>query len=303
MGAFFAKLLGDDSSVVLDFEKAPDGDSKALYDAVAHDLQQAGPLLAELEGYAGCAALIQKALSQATKDNEDAAFTKVRECAIMCQKFHTFAKVLEGHLPALLRVLAAADKEQDHQGLIRHTALARQIAEILDFALKFDEIKMGKSVVQNDFSFYRRNMNKRAADELPINDEDANMISLFLASAIPVMTVFVNCVRNEAAQNAAVLPVLANIANACAAMVANKAVPPARVTFCLRCVAGCIVLFDHADPMGAFRKKISHPHGTLLQGVGRCQIGPQRSGRSQCCSVFNQALRRRRHARRNQGVV
>jgi hypothetical protein len=64
------------------------------------------------------------------------------------------------------------------QAIVRHTQLARVVGEILDFALKFDEIKMMKSALQNDFSYYRRSMGKRNFDELPVSDEDANLIRL-----------------------------------------------------------------------------------------------------------------------------
>ena len=46
------------------------------------------------------------------------------------------------------------------------TALAKQLGEILDFALKFDELKMTKPALQNDFSYYRRLMPKRHIEEL-----------------------------------------------------------------------------------------------------------------------------------------
>src|SRR5271154_4483558 len=39
-------------------------------------------------------------------------------------------------------------------------ALAKQFAHILDFTLRFDEMKMCTPAVQNDFSYYRRTMNR-----------------------------------------------------------------------------------------------------------------------------------------------
>ena len=44
--------------------------------------------------------------------------------------------------------------------LTQHQALVKQFAKILDFALEFDEFKMLKPGIQNDFFFYKRIMNK-----------------------------------------------------------------------------------------------------------------------------------------------
>ncbi len=40
-------------------------------------------------------------------------------------------------------------------------ALAKQLAHILDFVLRFDELKMKAPAMQNDFSFYRRTMSRK----------------------------------------------------------------------------------------------------------------------------------------------
>ncbi len=41
-------------------------------------------------------------------------------------------------------------------------ALAKQFAQLLDFVLRFDELKMSTPALQNDFSFYRRVMSRRS---------------------------------------------------------------------------------------------------------------------------------------------
>ncbi len=40
-------------------------------------------------------------------------------------------------------------------------ALAKQFAHILDFVLRFDELKMKTPAMQNDFSYYRRTMSRK----------------------------------------------------------------------------------------------------------------------------------------------
>jgi hypothetical protein len=36
----------------------------------------------------------------------------------------------------------------------------KQLAEILQFVLRFDNLKMGNPAIQNDFSFYRRTLSR-----------------------------------------------------------------------------------------------------------------------------------------------
>ena len=123
--------------------------------------------------------------------------------------------------------------------MLKNTVLVRQVCEILDFALAFDGIKMMKSALQNDFSYYRRSMGKRNFDELvyaiafvlllsffpdlprccgggdcaftqpfhmcnrmriecSVDDENANLMSLFLAAPGPFMNSYRSTVQNEA---------------------------------------------------------------------------------------------------------
>lgn len=79
----------------------------------------------------------------------------------------------------------------------RKQALARQIGEVIEFALKFDGIKMMKPAIQNDFSYYRRSMGKRELDELTVSSEDANTISLFLAASSPMINVLTKVPRGR----------------------------------------------------------------------------------------------------------
>ena len=77
-------------------------------------------------------------------------------------------------------------------------AIVKQLAEILDFVLKFDDLKMNNPSIQNDLSYYRRTLNRRRVDDnfdlyskegrlLP--NELANRMSLFYAQATPMLKV------------------------------------------------------------------------------------------------------------------
>ncbi len=91
-----------------------------------------------------------------------------------------------------------------------HQALVKQLAKVLEFVLKFDECKMATPAVQNDFSFYRRtvqrNRNSLSSSSArpivpPASDSDSsdvaveeeipldvtNAMSLFFAHATPML--------------------------------------------------------------------------------------------------------------------
>ena len=87
------------------------------------------------------------------------------------------------------------------QHLETQQALVKQLAEILEFVLKFDEFKMKTPAIQNDFSYYRRTLTRtsliRQDDNLMEKDssvvgELANRMSLFYAHATPMLRVLSN---------------------------------------------------------------------------------------------------------------
>lgn len=72
----------------------------------------------------------------------------------------------------------------------------KQLAEILEFVLKFDEHKMKTPAIQNDFSYYRRTLTRaslarqeNAEKDLVVGNELANRMSLFYAHATPMLRV------------------------------------------------------------------------------------------------------------------
>lgn len=93
-------------------------------------------------------------------------------------------------------------------------ALVKQFASILDFVLKFDELKMLNPSIQNDFSYYRRTISRlrspnpnsvTTVNEMleisDINAEMANKMSLFYANATPMLRVLSDATLNFVTSN------------------------------------------------------------------------------------------------------
>lgn len=130
-------------------------------------------------------------------------------------------------------------------------ATVKQFAEILDFVLKFDDLKMNNPAIQNDFSYYRRTLNRRRMEdpeqvmtdpdstassgqclEPPkatrpvLSNELANRMSLFYAQATPMLKVLSDTTSKFVQENSA-LPVehttetLSTMSQVCQRMIEN----------------------------------------------------------------------------------
>lgn len=109
--------------------------------------------------------------------------------------------LLEEGLPKLLSVLCQGDVSKN---LEKNQGLAKLFAELLDFVFEFDHLKMHSPTLQNDFSYYRRMLQrgryssshgpegdaKSSVSDLRsamIEDDQANRISLFIAYPTPML--------------------------------------------------------------------------------------------------------------------
>lgn len=121
---------------------------------------------------------------------------------------------LERVVPKLLGQLVGG-RLNPTQHLETQQALVKQLAEILEFVLKFDEYKvremlssaqnknktkvsiyfplqMKTPAIQNDFSYYRRTVSRQRIDntqQMLVSTELANRMSLFYAHATPMLKV------------------------------------------------------------------------------------------------------------------
>lgn len=109
-------------------------------------------------------------------------------------------------------------------------AIVKQLAEILDFVLKFDDLKMNNPSIQNDLSYYRRTLNRRSVSEnFNLNSKEfdiANRMSLFYAQPTPMLKVLSDTTTKFVKENSN-LPVenatetLSTMCQVCLCMIEN----------------------------------------------------------------------------------
>jgi len=124
---------------------------------------------------------------------------------------------------------------------------------------------MVNPAIQNDFSYYRRTLNRMKLSKKDLNisirDELANRMSLFFAYPTPMMNVINETTvkflaQDQGVQRDHVTLALSTMANVCMDMVEKKKFENNETNmFCLRCMTGSIILFDHLHTPGAFSKR------------------------------------------------
>jgi len=270
MGGLISSLLTNPHvkgvDIILNFEGAEpqSEDEKRIHASVAAVLDKGPSILEKLTNYPGCEEHIRKAITSPGPENEDAAWNAVLPAVDQLKEFYDFSLELEDCFPKLLIALC---KELPKDSLASQQALAKQLADVLDFVLRFDDAKMVNPAIQNDFSYYRRTLNRMKLSKkdmnLTIRDELANRMSLFFAYPTPMMNAlsettvkFLNEDSEQGVPKENVSDALATMANVCQHMVDVETFPSESTNlFCLRAMTGAIILYDHLHPQGAFHKK------------------------------------------------
>ncbi|KAF7403006.1 hypothetical protein HZH66_005273 [Vespula vulgaris] len=247
MGKLLSLLARDESTcctpqkydVFLDFENAQPSDiERETFDAVQRVLKNSESILEEIQCYKGAGKEIREAISAPTEECQRKAYLTVAPLVAKLKRFYEFSLELESVVPKILGQLCSGNLTPT-QHLETQQALVKQLAEILEFVLKFDEHKMKTPAIQNDFSYYRRTLTRasltrqdNAEKDLVVGNELANRMSLFYAHATPMLRVlshatitFLMDFQREETQ-----------------------------LFVLRVMVGLVILYDHVHPQGAFVK-------------------------------------------------
>jgi hypothetical protein len=132
--------------IVIDFEKSqPSEAEKEIHAAVAACLDKGPVILDRLFKYDGCEEFIRKAITTPGQETEEAAWNAVLPAVEQLQEFYDFSLELESCFPKLLVALCKNDPKDS---LANQQALAKQLADVFDFVLRFDDAKVSNSCFQ-----------------------------------------------------------------------------------------------------------------------------------------------------------
>jgi len=215
-------------------------------------------ILQLLQDYRGCEDLIRQAISKPSPSTDEDCWNAILPSTDILLRFYEFSIAMENAFPKLLNVLC----DGPPHSLESQQSLAKQMGDIFEFVLTFDELKMVNPSIQNDFSYFRRNHKKvHKSGNGNINDETANKMSLFFAYPAPMMRVLIETIpkflqHSSTISNQNVCICLSALANSCQDMVDKRRFANEEtILFCLRCMTGSIVLYDHINEAGAFGKR------------------------------------------------
>jgi len=237
---------------------------------------------------------IRKAIAAPTPKNEEAAWDAALMTINQLKLFYDFGKELES-IVEMLTVALCSHQSKRRQPRASKKADARllidSLVKVLTFVLQFDNIKMVCPMsIRSDFSYYRRTINRIKLTKRDVNitirDEDANKFSIFYAYPTPMMNTvnetLVNFLkRTPSITRQLVSTVFAALANACLSYVMKKQKQQqaqglcssssssstssesspsttAVVSSCIHAMTSSIILFDHINPTGAFKKSPIH---------------------------------------------
>jgi len=258
MGQVLEKLKKTGGNeVFIDFEndnlEGQTDEEQKLHAEVAELLEQKDYVFKAIDDYEGCQELARMAMNEPGHETEQKAFEGLLGAVGQIAIFFHFTKKLEALFPRLLEAIAKANNNPEYLPL----ALCTQLARILDFALQFDQVRMHRPNLSNDFSYYRRLLPKfNKHPDIKIKDDEAAGMALFTAQHIPMLNCMVKGTEKAATSDPNVTMVLGLLGNSCCKMIKTKRFSnPETNLLCARAMTASIVLFDHVDPITSFSKK------------------------------------------------
>uniref|UniRef100_A0A7S2TZX8 CYRIA/CYRIB Rac1 binding domain-containing protein n=1 Tax=Lotharella oceanica TaxID=641309 RepID=A0A7S2TZX8_9EUKA len=257
MGSLLSSSKSSDyANLVIDFDNVkPSSKEVEIYNQVQKILDQCPKVLGLINDYKDCTQLCSKAMSEPSQSSEEKAFSALLKSVKSVKVFYDFSNDLKKCVPVLLNELSKP-AEETKQTLQDQQALVKQFANILDFVLMFDQIRMMRPHLSNDFSYYRRYLPKFARrPDIEVKADEASAMALFTARHCPMMVSLSSATAECLEQNRHVTNAMSAMANACLAMLKNKRFKSVDTNkYVARAMVGAVVLFDHVYPSGVFYK-------------------------------------------------
>jgi len=255
MGALLSKFVKNDQlkNYVPDFENAsPDARDEQLHTRAKNLVELGKQNLEALQNYQVAAEAVRRALRDPNSESE--CFAEVLDNINCLSDFWSFSTKLAEVVESLLVRMA---EDVNTPGLPLE-ALAVKYAELLKIAVEWDFAKMMKSSLINDLSFYRRCMDRQAANHnLPVTPDATTHISMMLAQPLPMLNSCMAKCKPAASKNANVATAAGKLSEISRLLIQNEkfSTNSEFYSLCLYSMAGSFVLHDAISKSGAFKSK------------------------------------------------
>mmetsp|Transcript_31905 Transcript_31905/g.77754 ORF Transcript_31905/g.77754 Transcript_31905/m.77754 type:complete len:304 (+) Transcript_31905:250-1161(+) len=254
MGQVLASLFSKKPAcdIVVDIENAkPSEREKKTYQEVKEVLERNELIMKLILEYKGCQKLCQQAMQKPTPETEQAAFEGLLGTIESIQQIHIHSKAIGEAAKLLLQALARDDAKQT---LADQQALVKQLGDTFVFIIDFDQKRLECPQLSNDFAFYRRLLPKFPKHpDVKVRAEEASSMAFFTAKSFPMISAVATETNDLLGSNAAVLPLVGTMANACYNMLSKKSFERKDTNlFLAKAMTGAIVVYDNVSPNGVF---------------------------------------------------
>ncbi|KAI9340475.1 hypothetical protein BDR26DRAFT_918657 [Obelidium mucronatum] len=235
-------------------------------------LSSSNHYIKSLEQYKGCGDAIRVAISRPSPQAEEAVWAALVPTILQLKLYYEYSLQLNDIFPKLLSFLSNSANKKTIEAMETYQATTKRLADVLYFASVFDEIKIANPNIQNEFSYYRRALQKvrmngnqpqmpgapREFARMVVDDTTANNMSMFYAQPSPILKTLIDCClkMQKGTSRESTLEILALLGAVCYNVVVKKQVQGQMIEYSLRVLVMCIVLYDHISLSegGAFGK-------------------------------------------------
>jgi hypothetical protein len=188
--------------------------------------------LSSLSAYTGCMELAKIAMSQPNVENETRAFEGLLESVRSIAYFYSFSKELETNCMECLQYLTQPTLLETKNFAQENLSILYSLCDMFAMAMEWDEIRMHKAYLPNDFSYYRRLYPKFSKHpNITIKEEEASSTALFTAYVNPMNLAIQKAYSNVLERNPNVVYVLVTLVRVChASLLHFSAIHPTHTT-------------------------------------------------------------------------
>lgn len=231
---------------------------RELYERLSALLERCSGAIQLAQQYEGCGGIIRQSMSApGDKEKQLATSRALLPNVDSIRGFFELSRDMEQTMPVLLVRLA------ELESIVQRPSLACKLAELLQAVLEWDQLKMMRPQIQNDFASYRRHLPLMKVEfeqgllpQLPVADTDANSISMFIAENVPFMVMLARVTAETARREPRVANVIATVANMCCGMVQRRLYQnDATNRRLLMAMTSAAVLYDRITDSGVFVKR------------------------------------------------
>jgi len=241
----------------VDFDSVspPSGNEEleVLYKSLTELLQSESEACSNLKKYEGNSDVIRKSMSNPKDaDIQAESFTEMFPNVDIIKSLYLLSQETNTLVHQLIVKVSSIEGDRESK-----EALLKGLASLLEKVFDIDWAKMHKPEIQNDFSFYRRSLEKHGHDpNVPVDDSVAGSVSMFVAYPNPFVRSMVNSLNVKKSEHPEIVPFLSDFANLCAASASAKGkLSEDSKHMLIAAMTVSIVLYDELDPHGAFSKR------------------------------------------------